>query len=200
MIECDNAMTSRQGVCVFCGSWPGNHPAYVAAARELGTLLAEAEFDVVYGGSSDGCMGVLADAALARGGQVVGIAPPSLGSAERLHKGLTRFVPVGDLAERKLRMLDLSAGAIVLPGGTGTLDEFLEVLTMKRMSMVKHPLIVVDVHEFFQPLEALLTHLIATGFMSEAQKSLYQVVEEPAAAVRVLRASLAASSSGAFSP
>jgi uncharacterized protein (TIGR00730 family) len=184
--------TTRPGICVFCGSLPGNDPAYVAAARELGVLLAEAEFAVVYGGSCDGCMGVLADAALARGGEVVGIAPPSLGSAERLHKGLTRFEPVRDLAERKLRMLELSVGAIVLPGGTGTLDEFLEVLTMKRMSMVKHPLVVVDVQGFFRPLEALLSHLIATGFMSEAQRSLYSVADQPAAALRILRRSLQA--------
>jgi uncharacterized protein (TIGR00730 family) len=193
-------MTTRRGVCVFCGSLPGADPAYMAAARELGAQLAEAEFDVVYGGSSDGCMGVLADAALARGGQVIGIAPPALGSVERLHKGLTRFVPVRDLAERKLRMLDLSVAAIVLPGGTGTLDEFLEVLTMKRMAMVEHPLIVIDVQGFFRPLEALLTHLIATGFMSEAQKSLYRVVADPAAAVRALKASLTAACSDSLSP
>jgi uncharacterized protein (TIGR00730 family) len=185
-----NTTTTRPGIAVFCGSWPGFDPAYVAAARELGTLLAAAAFDVVYGGSCDGCMGVLADAALARGGQVIGIAPPSLGSVERLHKRLTRFEPVRDLAERKLRMLDLSVGAIVLPGGTGTLDEFLEVLTMKRMSMVRHPLIVVDVKGFFQPLDALLSHLIATGFMAEAQRSLYRMVAQPAAALEVLRESL----------
>jgi hypothetical protein len=149
-------------------------------------LLADAKFDVVYGGSSDGCMGVLADAALAHGGQVIGIAPPSLGSVERLHKGLTRFEPVRDLAARKLRMLSCSVGAIVLPGGTGTLDEFLEVLTMKRMAMLQHPLIVIDVEGFFRPLEALLTHLIATGFMSEAQRSLYKVVADPTAALRAL--------------
>jgi uncharacterized protein (TIGR00730 family) len=185
-----NSTKTLAGISVFCGSWPGNDPAYAAAARELGTLLAEAEFAVVYGGSCDGCMGILADAALARGGQVIGIAPPSLGSVERLHKHLTRFEPVRDLAERKLRMLDLSVAAIVLPGGTGTLDEFLEVLTMKRMSMVRHPLIVVDVQGFFRPLDALLSHLIATGFMSEAQRALYRMVAEPAAAVRVLKESL----------
>ncbi len=183
-------MTARRGVCVFCGSLPGASPAYAAAARELGTLLADAQFDIVYGGSCDGCMGVLADAALARGGGVIGIAPPSLGSVERLHKGLTRFEPVRDLAERKLRMLEFSVGAIVLPGGTGTLDEFLEVLTMKRMAMVAHPLIVIDVEGFFRPLDALLTHLIASGFMSEAQRSLYQVVADPPSAVRALTASL----------
>jgi len=180
----------RQGVCVFLGSWPGFNPAYVAAARDMGTLLAEAEFDVVYGGSCDGCMGVLADAALARGGQVIGVAPPALGSMERLHKRLTRFEPVPDLAERKLRMLNLSVAAIVLPGGTGTLDELLEVLTMKRMAMLNHPLIIIDVEGFFRPLEALLTHLITTGFMSEAQRSLYRVVKDPAAALRVLKESL----------
>jgi uncharacterized protein (TIGR00730 family) len=181
---------TRPGICVFCGSWPGNDPAYAAAARELGTLLAAARFALVYGGSCDGCMGIVADAALARGGEVIGIAPPSLGSAERLHRGLTRFEPVRDLAERKLRMLDLSVGALVLPGGTGTLDEFLEVLTMKRMSMVQHPLILIDVRGFFQPLEALLSHLIATGFMGEAQRSLYRTVANPAAALEALRESM----------
>jgi len=186
----EKSTVAPRGVSVFCGSWPGNNPAYAAAAHELGTLLADAKFDVVYGGSCDGCMGILADAALARGGKVIGIAPPSLGSAERLHKGLTRFEPVRDLAERKLRMLDLSTGAIVLPGGTGTLDEFLEVLTMKRMAMVQHALIVIDVEGFFQPLEALLSHLIATGFMSEAQRSLYRIVPDPAAALRVLAQSV----------
>ena len=185
----NDPLETRPGICVFCGSWPGNSPAYAAAARELGSLLADGKFTVVYGGSCDGCMGMLADAALARGGEVIGIAPPSLG-AERLHKGLTRFEPVRDLAERKLRMLKLSVGAIVLPGGTGTLDEFLEVLTMKRMSMLQHPLIVIDVQGFFRPLDALLSHLIATGFMSEAQRSLYQMVAAPAEAVRVLRESL----------
>jgi uncharacterized protein (TIGR00730 family) len=185
-----DAPSTRLGICVFCGSWPGNDPAYAAAARELGTLLAAAHFTLVYGGSCDGCMGTLADAALAQGGEVIGIAPPALGSVERLHKGLTRFEPVRDLAERKLRMLELSVGAIVLPGGTGTLDEFLEVLTMKRMSMVRHPLIVVDVKGFFRPLDALLSHLIATGFMSEAQRSLYSMAGAPAAALEALQAAL----------
>ena len=181
----------RPGVCVFCGSSSGTHPQYVDAARQLGALLAIENFDVIYGGGADGCMGGVADGALAEGGRVIGVAPAFLGSAERRHRHLTHFEPVADLAERKLRMLNLSAAVIVLPGGTGTLDEFLEVLTMKRLALVQHPLLVIDIAGFFRPLRALLQHLVDTGFAGAEQMSLYQSVDGPTAGVQALRAQLA---------
>ncbi|HWS70199.1 MAG TPA: TIGR00730 family Rossman fold protein [Steroidobacteraceae bacterium] len=181
----------RLGVCVFCGSSTGTHPQYIEIARQLGALLAREDFEVIYGAGADGCMGALADGALAQGGQVIGVAPPFLGSVEHRHPRLTRFEPVADLATRKLRMLSLSAAAMVLPGGTGTLDEFLEVLTMKRLALVQHPLLVIDVAGFFRPLQSLLQHLIDTGFAGPEQMSLYQLVGDPADGVRALRAALA---------
>jgi uncharacterized protein (TIGR00730 family) len=181
----------RPGVCVFCGSSSGTHPQYVDAARQLGALLAIENFDVIYGGGADGCMGGVADGALAEGGRVIGVAPAFLGSAERRHLNLTHFEPVTDLAERKLRMLSLSGAAMVLPGGTGTLDEFLEVLTMKRLALVQHPLPVIDVAGFFRPLQSLLQHLIDTGFAGPEQMSLYQLLDDPVDGVRALRVALA---------
>lgn len=176
----------RQGICVFCGSRSGSDPRYVDAASKLGTLLAEERFDLIYGGSADGCMGAIADAALSKGGRVIGVAPRFLGSLETRHGGLTRLDTVQDLATRKLRMLSLSVGVIVLPGGTGTLDELLEVLTMKRLTLVSHPVVVVNVAGFFRPFTTLLDHLISSGFAGPEQKSLYQLVDDPASAIRVL--------------
>jgi hypothetical protein len=177
----------RVGVCVFCGSYPGFNPAYIAAARELGALLATEGFDVIYGGATDGCMGALADGALSRDGQVTGVAPPFVNALEHRHRGLTHWEGVASLAQRKLRMLDLSKGVIVLPGGTGTLDEFLEVLTMKRLALVLHPLIVIDVAGFFRPLHSLLQHLIESGFAGSEQLSLYRIVADPPSAINALR-------------
>jgi uncharacterized protein (TIGR00730 family) len=181
----------QQGVCVFCGSSPGTHPQFVDAASELGALLALGKFDVIYGGGAEGCMGALADGALAEGGRVTGVAPPFLGSVERRHPHLSHFEPVPDLTTRTLRMLSLSSAAIVLPGGTGTLDEFLEVLTLKRFALVKHPVLVIDVAGFFAPLQALLQHLIDTGFAGSEQMSLYQLLGDPPAGVRALRSLVA---------
>jgi uncharacterized protein (TIGR00730 family) len=181
----------RPGVCVFCGSMPGSDPRYADAAELLGAQLADGGFDVIYGGSADGCMGAVAAGALARGGRVVGVAPPFLASVEHRHAGLTRFETVRDLAERKMRMLSLSAAVLVMPGGTGTLDEFLEVLTLKRLALVRHPLVVLDIGGFFQPFDALLRHLVDTGFAEPEQRALYCMAAEPAAAMRLLATALA---------
>ena len=188
----DSSPPPSQGICVFCGSRSGSDPRYLDAASELGTLLAEQRFDLIYGGSADGCMGAIADAALSNGGRVIGVAPRFLGSLETRHGGLTRLDAVEDLATRKLRMLSLSVGVIVLPGGTGTLDELLEVLTMKRLTLVRHPVIVVDVAGFFRPFTALLDHLISSGFAGREQRTLYRLVDDPASAVGMLHTSLAA--------
>jgi uncharacterized protein (TIGR00730 family) len=141
----------RPGECVLCGSSSGTHPQYVDAARHLCALLAIERFDVIYGDGGEGCMGGVADGALAEGGRVIGVSLAFLGSEERRHRYLTHFEPVADLAERKLRMLSLSAAAMVLPGGTGTLDELLEVLTMKRLAPVQYPLLVIDEAGFYRP-------------------------------------------------
>lgn len=153
----------------------------------MGLLLAQERFQLVYGGGAAGCMGSLADGALSVGGEVWGVAPKFLRSVEDRHQRLTHFELVQNLAARKLRMLDLSEAVIVLPGGTGTLDEFLEVLTLKRLGLVNHPLIVVNLAGFFCPLTRLLQHFNETGFAGAEQLALFHWVDSPVAALQYLR-------------
>jgi uncharacterized protein (TIGR00730 family) len=123
-----------QSVCVFCGSSQGLDPAYTEAARSLGRTLAEANIRLVFGGGHIGLMGVVSNAALEAGGEVIGVIPRSLVERELAHAGLTDLRIVGSMHERKAMMSDLSEGFITLPGGTGTLEEFFEVLTWAQSS------------------------------------------------------------------
>jgi uncharacterized protein (TIGR00730 family) len=174
-------------VCVLCGAQPGLDPRHVATAAELGTLLARADIAIVYGGSATGCMGALADAALSAGGSVTGVIPAHLGNSERRHEGLTRLEVVADLATRKTRMFELSSAIVALPGGTGTLDELLEAMTMKRLGLITHPLLLVDPAGFYSPLFTLLRAMVSAGFAHEDQLALLPVVDQPATALPFLK-------------
>ena len=120
-------------LCVFCGSAPGNQPEYLAAAQQLGTALAKAGIGLVYGGAQVGLMGAVADAALAAGGEVIGVIPRHLVERELAHEGLTTLHEVGSMHERKAMMADLSDGFIALPGGVGTFEELFEVWTWGQL-------------------------------------------------------------------
>ena len=163
-------------VCVLCGAASGAAPEFAAAAAELGDLLARRDCELVYGGSSSGCMGALADAALAAGGRVTGVVPAQLVSSERPHQRLTDLEITVDLASRKQRMFARSDAIIALPGGTGTLDELLEALTMKRLGFLEHHIAVVNVRGYFDPLVAVLDHCIAEGFADSTQRGLIEVL------------------------
>jgi uncharacterized protein (TIGR00730 family) len=165
-------------VCVLCGAAAGAAPGFAAAAAALGNLLARAECEVVYGGSSSGCMGALADAALAAGGRVTGVVPKQLISNERPHQRLTDLEITADLASRKLRMFARSEAIIALPGGTGTLDELLEALTMKRLGYLEHPVAVVNVLHFYDPFVELLAKCIDAGFADRTQRALFDVLAD----------------------
>lgn len=154
-----------KAVCVFCGSNPGNHPAYAQAARALGAAIAQRGQTLVYGGAEVGLMGMVADAALAAGGQVVGIIPQALMDKEIGHKGLTRLEAVGSMHERKARMAELSDGFVNLPGGTGTLEEMFEVWTWGQLGFHAKPIGVLNVRSFYDPLLAFLDHQRDEGFV-----------------------------------
>ncbi len=173
-------MESRR-VCVLCGAAAGAAPGFAAAAAALGKLLARAGCEIVYGGSSSGCMGALADAALAAGGRVTGVVPKQLISNERPHQRLTDLEITADMASRKLRMFARSDAIIALPGGTGTLDELLEALTMKRLSYLEHPIAVVNVLRFYDPFVTLLARCIDEGFADRTQRGLFDVLDDMAA-------------------
>jgi uncharacterized protein (TIGR00730 family) len=147
-------------VLVFCGSSPGARPEYAAAADSLGRLIAERGMGVVYGGARVGLMGAVADGALAAGGEVIGVIPRQLVRHEIAHTGLTELHEVGTMHERKALMADLSDAVIALPGGTGTLDELFELFTWSQLGLHRMPIGLLDVVGYWQPLLALLDHMV----------------------------------------
>jgi len=158
-------------VAVFCGSSAGREPGYATAAADFGRELARAGVGIVYGGASVGLMGVLADAALAASGEVIGVIPGGLFAAEVPHQGLTRLQVVGSMHERKAVMAELADAFAALPGGLGTLDELFEILTWRQLSLHAKPVALVDVGGFWDPLVALLDELTAAGFVPVAARA-----------------------------
>jgi uncharacterized protein (TIGR00730 family) len=152
-------------ICVFCGSSPGRTPAYASAARNLGALLARRGIGLVYGGGNVGLMGIVADAVLADGGEVLGVIPRALVDRELAHARLTELVVVDTMHERKQRMHDLADGFIALPGGFGTLDELFEALTWAQLGMHAKPCGLLDVDGFWRPLRALVERQVAEDFV-----------------------------------
>jgi len=156
---------------VFCGSSAGLLPEYAAAAADFGRSLAEAGVGLVYGGASVGLMGLLADAALAAGGEVIGVLPGGLFAAEVPHPGLTKLDVVGSMHERKARMAQLADGFAALPGGLGTLDELFEILTWRQLGLHTKPVALLDVGGFWDPLAGMLDGMTAAGFVPAAARA-----------------------------
>ncbi|HUO18967.1 MAG TPA: TIGR00730 family Rossman fold protein [Steroidobacteraceae bacterium] len=169
----------QRAVCVYCASSRSSHPDYRAAAHRLGKVLAGAGIGIVYGGGAAGSMGALADGALEGGGRVVGILPRFMADLEWGHRGLTELELVEDLRVRKHLMLTRSDAAIALPGGSGTLEELLEAITLKRLGLYLNPIVLVNTRGFFAPLLALLEHAVEERFMDRRHLDMWQVVGEP---------------------
>jgi len=159
-------------VCVFLGSNPGNNPNYLAATRALGAEIARRGLATVYGGSNIGLMGELADAALAAGGEVIGIIPEALRDKELAHEGLTTLKVVSSMHERKAAMAELADGFIALPGGLGTLEELCEMLTWAQLGFHKKPCGLLDVGGYYAPLCAFLDHAVSQGFVVAAHRAM----------------------------
>ena len=178
-------------ICVFCGSGIGSSPAYETMAREVGRHLGEAGIGLVYGGASVGLMGVVADEALAAGGEVIGVIPAALRDREIAHPGLTELHVVDDMHQRKRRMYDLSDGFCALPGGYGTLDEVFEAVTWSQLGLhaaakVK-PVVLLDVDRYWEPLVTFLDGAVSGGFVKEHNRSLIQSARSVDAMVGVIR-------------
>ncbi len=172
-------------VAVFMGSSPGR-PQDQEAAVVLGRAVAEAGHGIVYGGAHVGLMGVLADAALAAGGEVVGVLPQNLVEREVGHEGLTRLELVGTMHERKARMVDLADAFVALPGGVGTLDEVVEALSWSHLSLHAKPVAVYDVDGFWQPFLDLLGGMVEGGYVAAAARAQLRVVRSPAEVLELL--------------
>lgn len=166
-------------ICVYCASSQRCDPVYHAAARRLGELLAELGCTIVYGGGGIGSMGALADGALSRGGKIVGILPKFMMELEWGHRKLTELHLVEDMRSRKHTMLSQSQGLVALPGGSGTLEELFEAITLKRLGLYVHPIILVNTRGYFTPLLGFLEQAVSEKFMDERHLRMWQVVASP---------------------
>ncbi len=166
-------------LCVFCGSAPGSRPIYPEAARAFGTSLARRGIGLVYGGGSIGLMGVLADAALAAGGAVIGVIPEGLYSAEIAHAGLSELHVVPSMHDRKALMASLADGFVALPGGLGTFEELLEVFTWLQLGIHDKPVAVLDVAGYWRGLRRLLDDAVAEGFVKDARAATLVLESDP---------------------
>ena len=169
-----------QRVAVFCGSNSGSDPVYATAAAELGRLLAERGDGLVYGGGSVGLMGVVADAVLEAGGDVIGVIPEMLATRELLHPRVPDMRRVPDMHARKALMAELADAFVALPGGYGTLEELFEVITWAQLGIHRKNIGLMNVAGFFDPLVRMVDHAVQTGFLKVKHRDLIVVEERPA--------------------
>jgi uncharacterized protein (TIGR00730 family) len=174
-------------VCVFCGSSPGARPAYAEATVEVGRLLADDGVGVVYGGGHVGLMGVLADTAMARGGEVIGVMPQALVDREIAHDAISELRVVGSMHERKALMAELSDAFVALPGGLGTLEELFEVYTWSQLGLHDKPCGLLDVDGYFAGIVDFLDHAVRERFVREQHRDMLVVERHPGALIDRLR-------------
>jgi uncharacterized protein (TIGR00730 family) len=165
--------------CVYCASSTQADPAYLGAAERLGRILAQNHVTIVYGAGGAGCMGRLADAALSEGGAVIGVIPRFMKDLEWYHRGLSELRLVEDLQDRKRELICGVDAVVALPGGSGTLDELIEAISLKRLGTFLGPIVIVNIRGFFDPCIQLLERCIEERFMDPRHRQMWQVVEHP---------------------
>jgi uncharacterized protein (TIGR00730 family) len=171
-------------VAVYCGSAGGTDPAFLEEASALGTAIAEAGLGLVYGGASVGLMGAVADAALAGGAEAIGVLPEILSGSEIAHRGLTRLEMVPTMHERKARMVKLADAFLMLPGGYGTLDEMMEIVTWKQLRLHAKPCVLINTVGYWDPLLAFLDRAVEAGFLKAENRNLLEVAATAGEAVK----------------
>ena len=173
-------------LAVYCGSAPGVDPAFAAATRQLGIVMATRGIDLVYGGGRLGLMGIIADTMLEHGGKVYGVIPEALVAHEVAHLGCTELFKVADMHERKAKMTELADAFVALPGGIGTLDELFEAWTWNALGYHSQPLCLLNVHGFWNDLADFMDHVSASGFLSPARRSQLLKAETAGEAIDLL--------------
>ena len=179
-------MSDLRSLCVYCGSSLGRDPVHATAATELGTLLARQGVRLVYGGAAIGLMGVLADAVMEAGGEVLGVMPVGLFASEVGHTGITELVEVSSMHERKQRMATESDAFLALPGGLGTLEELAEIVTWAQLGIHSKPVGVLDLTGFWSSLLGSLDQAVDAGFLEPKNRELVVRVTDVADVLEVL--------------
>lgn len=175
-------------ICVFCASSAKVDQKYFDDTKKLAQLLVDAGITIVYGGGSVGLMGCLADTALAKGGKVIGVLPRFMDKVEWGHKNLTQMLLVRDMRERKRLMVKNVDAVIALPGGCGTLEELMEVFTLKRLGKFTKPIVVLNTNGFYTHLEQLIEKMIQEHFLRQEHRQIWQPVSRPEEVIPAIKA------------
>lgn len=175
-------------ICVFCGSANGADPIYPQTAKELGQRMAAAGIGLVYGGATVGLMGILADAVIAGGAEVVGVMPDVLMDREIANRNVTHFHVVKTMHERKALMYEHADAFIALPGGYGTLDEFIEIVTWAQLKLHQKPCILINTNGYYDGFLAFLDHAMSEGFLKPENRKLIQVADNAESALEMAQA------------
>lgn len=181
-------MNKIGSVCVYCASSTKIDAAYFDTARELGRLLAEQHIRLVNGAGNMGLMAAVSDAALQAGGEVTGVIPRFMVEQGWHHKGLTRLIEVESMHERKKRMAELGDATIALPGGCGTVEELMEIITWKQLGLYLNPIVILNVKGYYDPLLEMLRKAVAENFMRVQHGSIWHVAQTADEAIEAIRA------------
>lgn len=176
-----------KSVCVFCASSSQISSVYLDSAYKCGEILGKAGLNIIYGGGARGSMGYLANGALSSKANVIGVIPQFMIDLEWAHDGLTELIIVESMAERKTKMLQLSEAVVVLPGGSGTLEELFETISLKRLGMFLKPIIILNINGYYDPLIKLLNSCIKENFMDEKHSGMWEIIETPEEILNAIR-------------
>lgn len=179
-------MNKITSVCVYCASSTKIDPAYFKAAHELGSLLGQRHIRLINGAGGIGLMSATADAVLAAGGEVTGVIPHFMVEQGWQHKGLTEMIEVENMHQRKQKMADLSDAVIALPGGCGTLEELLEIITWKQLGLYLNPIVILNTNGYFDPLLSMLQRAMDENFMRQQHGAIWYVASTPQEAIDLI--------------
>ena len=182
-----NGAKEFKNICVYCASSPKVHEDYFIAARQLGREFAKNGITTIFGGGGTGLMGELADSALETNGNVIGVIPKFMEKLEWSHRGINKLHIVETLHERKELMAKLSDAIVALPGGCGTFEELMEIITWKRLGIYFNPVIIVNVRNYYAPLIELLENSIKENFMNQEHADMWSVVDSPEDVLKAIR-------------
>jgi len=170
-------MTILKNICVYCGSGPGRNPAYLAAAHKFGRLCATQNIGIVYGGANIGIMGAIARSTLDAGGRVTGVLPKFWYETPQMHTELSELIITESMHERKQTMYDLSDAFVAFPGGIGTLEELVEMMTWSQLGHHSKPIAVANIDNFWQPLISLIEHMTKDDFIRDGMEVTFEIAD-----------------------